>query len=312
MAKWLHTTETIKFEVRDRVAYITLNRPEKRNALSDQLLNELNRALMEADDLREVRCVVLAGEGKDFCAGYDLGGNYQAKVLAEAEAKARGEKPPEDPYRPQGAAPFDDDTWMLERMQDLKMIIFDMHKPVIARVHGNCLAGGTDIAFLCDMVIATNDARLGFPATRSLGSPPQHMWLYHCGPQWSKRLLMTGDCVRGKDAAKIGLVMKAVPADKLDHEVNDLTRRLSSVEADLLAAQKRIVNLGLEMMGARTLQRLAGEADARAHLSKARYAWRDDVAALGLKGALRKRDEPFGDGDARVDELQPELPRAAE
>jgi enoyl-CoA hydratase len=94
--------------------------------------------------------------------------------------------------------------------------------------------------------------------------------------------------------------------------VNDLARRLASVEADLLAAQKRIVNIGLEMMGARTLLRMAGEADARAHLSKARYAWRDDVAALDLKGALKKRDEPFGDGDARVEDIQPELPKAAE
>lgn len=305
MGKWLNSTETIRFEVRDRVARITMNRPEKRNALSNELLTELHQALMEADDLREVRCVVLAGEGKDFCAGYDLGGNYQAQIAAEADAKAAGKPPPQDPYRPKGNAPFDDDAWMLERMQDLKMVIFDMHKPVVARVHGNCLAGGTDIAFLCDMVIASTDARLGFPATRSLGSPPQNMWLYHCGPQWSKRLLMTGDVVRGKDAAKIGLVMKAVPPEKLDHEVNDLARRLAAVEADLLAAQKRIINLGLEMMGARTLQRLAGEADARAHLSPARYAWRDDVAALGLKGALRKRDEPFGDGEARVDEPQP-------
>jgi enoyl-CoA hydratase/carnithine racemase len=158
MGKWLQSTETIKFEVVNRVARITMNRPEKRNTLSDQLLTELNRALLEADDLREVRCVVLAGEGKDFCAGYDLGGNYQAKVQAEAAAKAAGVAVPEDPYRPQGAVPFDDDTWMLERMQDLKMIIFDMHKPVVARVHGNCLAGGTDIAVLCDMVIASNDA----------------------------------------------------------------------------------------------------------------------------------------------------------
>jgi len=177
-----------------------------------------------------------------------------------------------------------------------------MFKPVIAKVHGNCLAGGTDIALMCDIVIASNDAKIGFPATRSIGSPANHMWLYHCGPQWAKRLLFTGDSIRGRDAAKIGLVQKAVSKEKLDAEVDLLAGRIGNVSPDLLACHKRIVNEGLELMGARTLQRIAGENDARAHLSKAFTGFFDVVQEAGLKEALRRRDAPFGDGEASIDE----------
>ena len=123
MGKWLNSTETIRFEVRDRVARITMNRPEKRNALSNDLLTELHQALMEADDLREVRCVVLAGEGKDFCAGYDLSPNANP---------AEGYDPAD--YR-QGAANVADDIWRLERNQADILTIFDLHKPEIGRAH---------------------------------------------------------------------------------------------------------------------------------------------------------------------------------
>jgi enoyl-CoA hydratase len=205
-------------------------------------------------------------------------------------------------YRPLKNGGIDDDAWGEERRQYLRMTIFDMHKPVIASVHGRCLAGGTDIAFLCDMVIASHDAQLGFPATRSLGSPPQHMWLYHCGPQWAKHLLLTGDLIRGKDAAKIGLVLKSVPAGRLDKEVETLAKRMANIESDLLAAQKRIVNIGLEMMGARSLQRMACEVDARAHLSRGRDKWLADTARVGLKGAVQLRDAPFGSGIVEFDD----------
>ncbi|WP_313808408.1 crotonase/enoyl-CoA hydratase family protein [Sphingobium sp.] len=292
MAKWIRTTETIRFEVSDYIARITLNRPEKRNALNTQLLSEMRDALLEADDLRSVRCIVLAGEGKDFCAGYDIGSNSDYEKSLEADVS---ESPVEEVYR--GSARYDDDAWQLERMSDLKMPIFDLHKPVIARVHGNCLAGGTDIALLADMIIAADDARIGFPATRAQGSPPNNMWLYHVGPQWAKRLTLTGDIIRGREAARIGLVLQSVPAAELDHAVDRLAGRLAAVDADILAANKRIINVGLEMQGARTLQRMAHEMDTRAHQSPARSAWRANVREFGLKEALRMRDAPFGSGE---------------
>ncbi|PJG46407.1 enoyl-CoA hydratase [Sphingobium sp. LB126] len=297
MTKWLTTTETICFAIKDGVARITLNRPDRRNAITQQLLVELRCALLEADDLKSVHCVILEGAGKDFCAGYDIGGGstYESQVKAEAEGEEDG-----NAYRDLGLARFDDDCWQLERWMDLKMTIFDLHKPVIAKVHGNCLAGGTDIALLCDMIIAAEDARFGFPPVRAHGSPLNNMWLYHLGPQWAKRVILTGDCLLGRDAAQLGLALLAVPADELDAEVDELARRLAAIDTDLLSANKRIINQGLELMGARTLQRMAHEMDTRAHHARARNGFRNDVATLGLKEALKRRDAPFGDGNIHL------------
>jgi len=232
------------------------------------------------------------GAGKCFSAGYDL-----------AEAPRRDGRRGGASYR--GARSFDDDTWQLERAQRLRMALFDMHKPVIAQVHGHCLAGGTDVALLCDMVIAADDAVFGFPPARDLGALPNNLWLYNVGPQWAKRLTLTGDTVTGREAAHIGLVLKSVPADVLEAEVEGLADRLAQIDADLLAANKRIINLGLELMGARTLQRLACENDARGHLAESARGFVRKAAEKGLKSALTERDAKFGDGRARV--IGPEL-----
>ncbi|WP_076999816.1 crotonase/enoyl-CoA hydratase family protein [Variovorax sp. KK3] len=289
MGKWLRSTEHIRFEVRERVARITLNRPDRRNALSWEMLTELRAALLEADDLRAVSVIVLDGAGPDFCAGYDMKSAY-ARYAAEGDAALD--------YR-SGSGSFDDDAWKLERFQELLRTAFVLHKPVIAKVHGHCVAGGTDLALYCDMVIAADDARIGFPATRAMGSPPNHMWFYNVGPQWAKRLLLSGDVVSGADAARIGLVVASAPAAQLEEEVMALAGRLATVDPDLLATNKRIVNLALELAGAGTLPRLAAEMDARAHLSHAKKEFDADVAAHGFKAAVRKRDEPFGDGVVR-------------
>jgi enoyl-CoA hydratase len=291
MHKYLGSTEYILFSVQDRVARITLNRPEKRNALHPALLTELRDALLEADALNDVNVVILEGAGKDFCAGYDLAGAYAGYK--------DGETPPWDDslYRTVNGS-LDDDCWNMEQTQKLTLALFDMHKPVIAKVQGNCLAGGTDLALMCDFIICSEEAKIGFPATRANGTPPNQMWVYHVGPQWAKRLMMTGDCLWGHDAVRIGLVLDAVPAEALDEAVNELARRLSFVDGELLSAHKRIVNAALELQGARTLQRFATEMDARAHLSKGprRTQFRADMAEHGLKTALKNRDEPFGDG----------------
>ncbi len=231
--------------------------------------------------------MIVRGAGKGFSAGYDL-----------TEAARRDGKRGGASYR--GGRSFDDDTWQLERAQRLRMAIFDMHKPVIAQVHGHCLAGGTDVALLCDMVIAADDATFGFPPARDLGALPNNLWLYNVGPQWAKRLTMTGDTVTGREAAQLGLVLKSVPPEHLEPEVEGLADRLAQIDADLLAANKRIINLGLELMGARTLQRLACENDARGHLAASARGFVQTAAEKGLKEALRERDAKFGDGRARV------------
>lgn len=292
MAKWFDSTGLVRLSITDRVARITLNRPEKRNALSPELLTELQGALWEADDLQEVNVIVLEGAGPDFCAGYDLTGVYSQRDAERNDASR---------YR-QTVRSLDDDAWTIERIADMTGVISKIHKPVIAKVHGNCLAGGTDVALQCDVILAAEDARIGFPATRGNGSPPSHMWIYHCGPQWAKRLLLTGDCLWGRDAAAIGLVLDAVPAESLDAEVDELARRMSLVDAELLSAQKRIVNLAMELQGAGTLQRLASEMDARAHLSQGprRSQFKSDMATHGLKRALANRDQPFGNGMVKL------------
>ncbi|MFT4583830.1 MAG: enoyl-CoA hydratase [Gammaproteobacteria bacterium] len=283
--------EFIEYEIAEGRARITLNRPDKRNALSLKLLEELNHALWDADDRRAVHAIVIKGAGSCFSSGYDLDPGARAQVGDGGER--RGGNLYADPT-------IDDDIWRLERGQRMRMALFDIHKPVIAQVHGYCLAGGTDIALLCDMVIVADDAVIGFPPARDLGSLPNQMWLYHVGPQWAKRLTLTGDTVTGKEAAQIGLALKSVPADLLEQECEGLLDRLALIDADLLAANKRIVNVGMELMGARTLQRMAAENDARAHLAPGTKIFKDTVKEKGLKVALKDRDRGFGDGRARV------------
>ncbi len=280
------TFENITYEVENGRARITLNRPEKRNALSIELVEELRDALWEADDNKEVHCVIIKGAGPSFCAGYDLTPNRKA---------------PEDNIPRRTSASFDDDTWRIERFQRSLRTTFDMHKPVIAQIHGHCLAGGTDLALYCDVLICADDANIGYSALRNMGAAPNQMWLYHIGPQWTKRLLLTGDTLSGTDAAKIGLVLKSVPADLLEAEVEGLADRMSWIDPEMLAANKRIINIGMELMGAATLQRLAAENDARAHSSEANKKSFKQIATEGLKAALKTRDAPFGDSKARVE-----------
>ncbi|ASG22218.1 MULTISPECIES: crotonase/enoyl-CoA hydratase family protein [Azospirillaceae] len=292
--KWLKSADTLLFEVADGVATITLNRPEKRNALGAQMLEEFRQALLEADDRTDVNVILMRGAGRDFCAGYDLMGSYGG---------AGDAAPAYDPaqYRTR-AGTLDDDIWNLARQQDLTLILLDLHKPVVAEVQGNCLAGGTDLAFSCDLVIVADDAKIGFPAARANGTPPTNLWLYHCGPQWAKRMLFTGDTISGLDAARIGLALESYPPDRLADEALALARRIAHVDAEILATHKRVVNLQLELAGARTAQRFAAELDARAHLSQGprRRRFRQDMAESGLKEALKQRDAPFGDGRVRL------------
>ena len=289
--KWLKSTDGIAFEVAGNVAGITLNRPDKRNALSGQMIREIHEALLEADDRTDVNVILLAGAGRDFCAGYDLTSSYGGGADAEG--------PDYDPARYRSrAGTLDDDIWNLERQQELTLIMLDLHKPIIGKVQGNCLAGGTDLAFSCDIVLAADDARIGFPAARANGTPPTNLWFYHCGPQWTKRMLFTGDTISGLDAARIGLVLEAFPADRLDAEAAEMARRIGSVDAEILSAHKRAVNMQMELAGAKLSQRYNAELDARAHLSQGprRARFRKDMAEAGLKEALKNRDEPFGDG----------------
>ena len=274
----------ILYQVADGRARITLNRPHRHNAITEQMTSEIETALWEDDDDTAVHSIIVRGAGRSFCSGYDLDAYGDHSEL-------RGSR--------RGRAAFDDRAWQLEKMQRPLRAFHDVHKPIIAQVHGHCLAGGTGIAMFCDMVIVAEDANFGFPAARA-GTLPNQMWLYSAGPQWTKRLTLTGDTISGADAARLGLAMKAVPLELLEAEVEGLADRLAHVDIDLLSANKRIVNIGLELMGAQVLQRMAAEMDTRAHLSESTEQFLGAIGARGLKPALADRDAVFGDGRARV------------
>ena len=283
--------ESLIYEKQNGRARITLSRPHKLNAITLKMLVELNEALWEADNDRDVHCVILKGAGRAFSAGYDLNGEDSDVPVSRIQSE-------DNRYR--GGRSIDDDAWQLERAQRYRMALFDMHKPSICQVHGYCLAGGTDLALMCDMVIAAEDALFGFPPARNLGALPNNMWIYHVGPQWAKRLTLTGDMISGKDAQTIGLVLKAVPKDALEAEVEQLADRLAMIDPDLLSANKRIINVALELQGARTLQRMAAENDVRGHNTAGASEYRRAYQDKGLAGALKERDQKFGDGRVRV------------
>jgi enoyl-CoA hydratase len=284
--------QTIIVEKERGRARITLNRPEKLNALSRQLQSELARALRDADDDTRVHCVILRGAGRAFSAGYDL---TPDRVL-EGEDQAEPDQYA-DVYRTSQA--FDDDTFRMESAQRDRMTIFDMHKPVLGQLHGYCIAGGTDLIFLCDIVVAAEDAQIGYPPVRAMGGPPAHMWTYHVGPQWAKYMLLTGDLISGAKAAEIGLVWSAVPADQLEETVEELADKMAMIHPDMLAGNKRSANLALELMGARTMQKLSSELDARMHTSPAMEEWRVRNREEGLKSALEWRDGRFNNPETR-------------
>lgn len=260
------------------IATVTMNRPEKLNAMNLTLQREVVAAMHEAEDDPAIRVVLLKGAGRAFSAGYDV----VPADPAEAQHR-RTDNIREDIQRLRGVAARWGEVWQLS-------------KPVLAVVHGYCVAGGTDLAQHCDLIIAADDATIGFPAVRAMGSPPTHMWVYNVGPQWAKYLLLTGDSVDGRTAERIGLVFRSVPAADLDRTARDLAEKIAQTPWELLAANKGIVNRALELMGRTALQQMAAETDAIAHRAPVALEFNRIADEQGLKAALEWRDRPFRDG----------------
>ena len=260
------------------VCRLTLNRPERHNPLTPRCIRELLEAVADAERDTDIRVVVIRGSGRSFSSGYG--------ILPE-------DMEPGDADPPHGIE--GDAAAMLELAAGWAQV-WNCRLPVIAQVHGNCLAGGTDLALHCDIVVASDDARIGFPPVRSMGVPPTNMWLYHLGPQWTKRLLFTGDTVNGIEAAAIGLVQAAVPEAELDDYTLSLAARIGLIGRDLLAANKRVINEGVELMGRSQLQRFAAVNDAMAHRSKDARAFTARAGEVGLRQAVHERDAPFDGG----------------
>jgi enoyl-CoA hydratase len=266
---------TLLVEQIGHVSRITLNRPAQHNPLTPRCIREILRAIEVAQADEQVRVVIIRSTGRSFSSGY----GYVAEDAEEGDFAQHG-------------AIEDDVTAMLGLASGWARV-WECPIPVIAEVHGNCLAGGTDLALHCDVVVAAEDARIGFPPVRSMGVPPTNMWLYNIGPQWTKRLLLTGDSVSGREAQEIGLVVATAPAEELDQVVLDLASRMALIGRDLLIANKRVVNLGVELMGRSQLQKFSAISDAIGHRSPEAPAFSDRIGQVGLRGAVRERDGRF-------------------
>jgi enoyl-CoA hydratase len=266
------------------LARLTLVRPERLNAINREMPRELAAAVAEANATSDARVIVLAGAGRAFCAGYDL--EWGTRVEAEADAATTVW----DPMR--------DLAWMSENVTCF-MSLWRSRKPVIAKVHGWCVGGGTDLALCSDLIVAAEDAQIGYPPARVWGSPTTAMWVYRVGMERAKRLLLTGDSVSGHEAAAIGLVGKAVPAAALDAEVDALAQRMAQLPPNQLAMMKLLVNQAYENMGLASTQLLGTLLDGVARHTPEGIAWRTDALERGVKAALTVRDGPFGDYGAR-------------
>jgi enoyl-CoA hydratase len=263
----------LRVESRDRVAYLTLDRPEKRNALTLGLMADLLDALAAAEADPGIGCIVVQGAGPSFCSGWDL------TPPAAGERAGHGDRGPEE-------MTLREDINALSARSGRWARLWTLTKPIVAKVHGHCLAGGTDLALHCDMIVAAEDAQFGFPAVRSMGSPSTHMWTYMVGPQWAKRMLLSGRPIDGRTAERIGLVLQAVPAARLADEVHALAADIAQVPYDLLAQNKSICNKAIELMGRTLLQELARESDAMVHQSPAAREFAQIAQREGLRAAL--------------------------
>lgn len=206
---------TLTYETRDRKAYVTLNRPDRLNAIDDHMPREIRRAVELANDDPEVRVIVLSGAGRAFCAGYDL------KQFAEGDTENRWTQGPVwDPIR---------DYAGMKRNTDDFFTLWRSLKPTICKVQGYAIAGGSDIALSCDMLVMADDARIGYPPARVWGCPTTAMWVYRLGAQRAKRMLLTGDTIDGVTAAEWGLALEAVPSAELEARVEELADRMAGV-----------------------------------------------------------------------------------
>lgn len=292
---------TLTYAVTGPIARITLNRPERGNGITRQLVVELERSVEQADLDPAVHAIVLAGNGKGFCGGYDL--------VESAEGQGRlGESAVEPP----AGSPLDpavmaanhdpDRTWdatvdhaMMSRNVRAFMSLFHCGKPVVCKVHGFCVAGGTDMALCSDLLVIAADAKIGYPPARVWGSPTTSMWAYRLGAQRAKRLLFTGDCLSGAEALDWGLAIEAPPPEQLDERTEILLERIARVPVNQLRMMKLLVNQSLYAQGLHATQALGTILDGVARHTQEGYAFQRRAMQAGFREAVRERDEPFGD-----------------
>src|SRR5689334_4430101 len=274
------TFETLLYDVRDAKAYLTLNRPDRLNAIDDVMPGEIRAAVERANADESVRVIVLQGAGRAFCAGYDLKHFAEGDVGQGAGGRWAQTKP-WDPVR---------DYREMRRNTDDFFTLWRSLKPTIAKVNGHAVAGGSDIALSCDLVVMADDARIGYPPARVWGCPTTAMWVYRLGAERAKRMLLTGDTIDGTTAASWGLAVESVPAGELDAAVERLADRIAGVPINQLVMQKLLINQAYDNMGLQGTQLLATLFDGIARHTPEGHWFKSLAESEGFHAAVEWRD----------------------
>ena len=292
---------TMTYERDGRVARLTLDRPERGNGITLEMPRELAACVERANLDPEVHAIALAGNGSGFCGGYDLVASAE-KGMSEGSG---GEKAPAgSPVDPAVMAANHDPSQVWDPVVDFQMMwrnvrgfmsLFHSEKPVLCKVHGYCVAGGTDMALCSDLLVVADDARIGYPPARVWGVPTTALWSWRIGPARAKRLLLTGDSLTGAEAAEWGLATEAAPADRLDERFERLLERVARMPINQLVMMKLLVNQTVENQGLRQTQTLGTFFDGIARHTQEGHGFVRRAAESGFREAVRERDEPFGD-----------------
>ncbi|HEX2692143.1 MAG TPA: crotonase/enoyl-CoA hydratase family protein [Kofleriaceae bacterium] len=289
------------YAVTGKIARITLNRPERSNALTFETPRELHECVERANLDPAVHVIALSGAGAGFCAGYDLLISAQDMLRPSAEHTSY---PKGSPFDPEVLAKnhVPGQTWdptidyaMMSRNVRGFMSLFHSDKPVVCKVHGFCVAGGTDLALCSDLLVIEDKAKIGYPPARVWGSPTTAMWAVRIGIEKAKRLLFTGDCLSGTEAVQWGLAIECAPAAELDARFEALLARIARMPVNQLVMMKLLVNQTVEAQGLRTTQVLGSLFDGITRHTAEGYAFQQRAEEVGFKQAVKERDEPFGD-----------------
>lgn len=281
--------ENVLIEVEDGVGTITLNRPEKLNALSEALRADLEAALRDLRPGDAVRVIRLKANGRAFCAGYDLTPGQRRRPGSSAPAGTHAWE--------LGESRIALDREGLRESIERWLWMWSYRKPIVAQVQGYCLAGGGDLIGSCDIVFAGDNARFGHPASRALGIPPTlGMWPAKIGMLRTKELLFTGDMIGAAEAERIGMINRVIPSEQLDAETLAFCKRIAMVPLDALSVHKHVTNRWFEIMGLRTAAAEGAEFDSIYHETGSFREFGRIAAEQGLKAALSWRDDPFHDG----------------
>ncbi len=299
----VESLSTIRYAADGRIARITLDRPERGNGITLEMPRELSLCVERANLDPDVHVIALAGNGSGFCGGYDLVAS--AERMEEDGVSAGGEPPPAgSPLDPQVLARNHDPSGTWDPVTDFQMMwrnlrgfmsLFHSEKPVVCRVHGFCVAGGTDMALCSDLIVTADDAKIGYPPARVWGVPTSMLWAHRIGLERARRLLLTGDSITGATAAEWGLASAAVPAAELDDAFEDLLARIARVPINQLVMHKLAINQALYAQGLQATQTMSVFFDGIARHTSEGFAFQQRAAEAGFREAVRERDEPFGD-----------------